>query len=68
MTLAVFVGTLFYCSPAACILCGKSPENKVGFLVGADRHNGLMTLASGHEPQAQRSRVFQTWNVTAGWH
>lgn len=43
VSLAVFMGTLFCSSPAACILCGKSPENKVGFLVRADRQNGLMT-------------------------
>lgn len=53
VSLAVFVSTLFCSSPAACILCGKSSENEIGFLGGADGQNGLMTLASGHEPQTQ---------------
>lgn len=42
VSLAVFIATLFCSSPAACILCGKSPENEVGFLIRAARQNGLM--------------------------
>lgn len=42
VSLAVLMGTLFCSSSSACITRGKSPENKVEFLVRADRQSGLM--------------------------
>lgn len=37
VSLPVFMGAVFCSSSTACILCKKSSENKVGFLVRTDR-------------------------------